>query len=557
MKKIIILLAAFFLIYSGIYSQELFEITSTRSMSNHMNEFLGTRIYKKAFSGKINLGVTASNTIMVTLPEVGTVNYIETESDEHKWVGETDDQIGSLIIIKNEGSLIGTVTYGTYSYQINSLDGNQGVMFELDFEDLPQDACDMIPVNTSVDTDSYSDNIMLASYQDQPLKVLVAYTASAEQAIYTDVKSFVQLAVEETNRTYRNSLVWHTVELAACVKVNYSESSGNFTNHVDRYTGISDGYMDEIHNLRNLYAADVCVLIVNDPQYCGVAKAIKATATTAFCVVHYSCATGYYSFAHEIGHLQAARHDRGVDPSSSPHKDGHGYISPNKNWRTVMAYANDCNGCVRIPYWSNPNVRYPLDNFPMGTTNYENNARVLNAETNTMKAFRNISSSLTLNQTVVNNVKYGDSRANSSIQTSGNMTIANSNELRMQAPVITLKPGFVAALGSKVVARSAAALSDSYDDLTRGALAIEKNKLMLYEGINIYPNPTNGIVNLDIPSEMKVSNIEVHDMMGRVMMTNTYTENPSEIDLTGKSAGMYIIRIYYNGGLHDQKIILK
>ena len=82
---------------------------------------------------------------------------------------------------------------------------------------------------------------------------------------------------------------------------------------------------------------------------------IGSTAATAFAAVHWDCATGYYSFAHEIGHLQSARHDIATDPSTSPYAYGHGYRyepSSGSRWRTIMAY-NCTRSCPRLNFWSN------------------------------------------------------------------------------------------------------------------------------------------------------------------------------------------------------------
>jgi hypothetical protein len=143
--------------------------------------------------------------------------------------------------------------------------------------------------------------------------------------------------------------------------------------------------MDGIHSQRNSSAADVGVQLVTNTAYCGLASAIKATATTAFAEVYWDCATGYYSFAHEIGHLQAARHDPANDPTNSPYKYGHGYQYASGGWRTIMAY--DCtSGCARLNYWSNPGKTY--NGHAMGTTSRSDNHRVLNNTAATVAAFR-------------------------------------------------------------------------------------------------------------------------------------------------------------------------
>ncbi len=117
-----------------------------------------------------------------------------------------------------------------------------------------------------------------------------------------------------------------------------------------------------------------------------MAAAIKATATSAFAAAHYTCITGYYSFGHEVGHLQGARHDRYVDSSTSPYPYGHGFIPASKSWRTIMAYGNNCSNCTRIQYWSNPLKTY--GGVAMGTAAYEDNARVLNETRGTVAGFR-------------------------------------------------------------------------------------------------------------------------------------------------------------------------
>ena len=124
-----------------------------------------------------------------------------------------------------------------------------------------------------------------------------------------------------------------------------------------RFRGQADTYMDEVHARRDAVAADIAVLITSShPYYCGVASTIMANEGSAFALATQNCATGYYSFGHELGHLQGARHNPENDPASTPFPYGHGYRDPPAGWRTVMAYDTNPHCCTRIPYWSNPNV---------------------------------------------------------------------------------------------------------------------------------------------------------------------------------------------------------
>ncbi len=123
----------------------------------------------------------------------------------------------------------------------------------------------------------------------------------------------------------------------------------------DRFRIQKDRFMDEVHGLRDRYAADVAILITDSGGGCGIASAILANAATGFGVAKRDCATGNYTFGHEIGHLQGARHNPEADPSTNPFPYGHGYYYQPGRWRTIMSY-NCPNGCTRGQFWSTPDL---------------------------------------------------------------------------------------------------------------------------------------------------------------------------------------------------------
>ena len=65
-----------------------------------------------------------------------------------------------------------------------------------------------------------------------------------------------------------------------------------------------------VHALRQAYGADVVAMIVGRGQYCGVGY-MGPSIGSMYSVSSYSCATGYYTFGHEIGHNFGLNHDRG------------------------------------------------------------------------------------------------------------------------------------------------------------------------------------------------------------------------------------------------------
>jgi hypothetical protein len=73
----------------------------------------------------------------------------------------------------------------------------------------------------------------------------------------------------------------------------------------------------------------------------------------------------------------------------------------------------------------------------------------------------------------------------------------------------------------------------------------------VFSSNSIFPNPTEGIVNVDIDNIQKV---EVTDMTGRNI---SVVHQNREIDLSGKETGIYLVRIYTEKGMHTAKVFLK
>jgi hypothetical protein len=102
-------------------------------------------------------------------------------------------------------------------------------------------------------------------------------------------------------------------------------------------------------------------------------------------VVHHGCFTGYYSFAHEIGHNQGAHHDAPNATGKALYPDAYGYQHPASAFRTIMSY--DCvGGCARINHFSNANRFY--QGAPTGVVGYSENADAIDRSAPTVAAFR-------------------------------------------------------------------------------------------------------------------------------------------------------------------------
>jgi hypothetical protein len=111
---------------------------------------------------------------------------------------------------------------------------------------------------------------------------------------------------------------------------------------------------------------------------------VGADADEAFVVVHHSCAALTYSIAHEVGHIIGARHDLSLDKNVTPFAYGHGFVN-GKKWRDIMSYKASCDGCPRVPIWSNPTIKFKGD--PAGTLDADN-SRVILEQAERVSKFR-------------------------------------------------------------------------------------------------------------------------------------------------------------------------
>ena len=206
---------------------------------------------------------------------------------------------------------------------------------------------------------------------DVVIDVIVAYTKAAAGNYRDIVGEVIEPAIEGGNESFRVSGIGHIkLRLVHAYQTDYVEAGDQFV-HLWRFADSSDGYLEEIHELRDRFQADVAVLIVDDADGCGQATRVGADEDDAFAVAHHACAKANFSLVHEIGHLIGASHERG-------------YVHGNE-WRDIMSYKANCGGCPRLPVWSNPDVL--IGGAPAGSVGHDN-ARVIADNVLRVAAFR-------------------------------------------------------------------------------------------------------------------------------------------------------------------------
>jgi peptidyl-Asp metalloendopeptidase len=281
------------------------------------------------------------------------------------WVGQLEGQpMSNVVLVVYDGILSGSVTWPDDAYRIR-FDGTNSVVEQLDESQFPEDHCfEELPAGVTATTPAAAAEPTAAADDGSLIDVLVVYTPAARIAAggTSAMQSLINLAVTETNTGYANSGVIQRLRLVGPtpdkgVEVSYTEV--DYSTDLNRVTGTSDGYMDNVHVLRNTYKADEVVFIGEGyaaSGICGVSWLMAGNdpsfAPNAFALVDRTCATGYYSFGHEMGHNMGLNHARDDPTGTGAYSYSYGYKWT--GYRTVMAYAPG----TRILYFSNPNVSY-------------------------------------------------------------------------------------------------------------------------------------------------------------------------------------------------------
>ena len=334
-----------------------------------------------------------------------TLERVRYSSDEHgcTWHGIVAETGESALLMRwNDGHITGLFGYRGRIYTVESLGGQLHAVIETDPRQLPPDHAAAKPTadpRADLRPDAPAKTAAAASppavkpfanADRQALEakkividLMMLYTKRAASHYVRDPADLLAMGVEQANDAFRNSGLGNiSLRLVHTQAIDYDESEGDHFEHLYRMVdGV--GPFAGVRKLRDEKKADIVGLVVDDPSGCGLSTRVAPDAEDAYFVVHHSCASITISIAHEIGHILGARHDRAIDSNEMPFAYGHGHV--NGKWRDIMSYRQSCDGCLRIPFWSNPRVMYKGE--PTGT-DAEDNARVILEQAERVSRFR-------------------------------------------------------------------------------------------------------------------------------------------------------------------------
>jgi hypothetical protein len=83
-------------------------------------------------------------------------------------------------------------------------------------------------------------------------------------------------------------------------------------------------------------------------------------------------------------------------------------------------------------------------------------------------------------------------------------------------------------------------------------VGLNENNLV---GLNVYPNPSNGVFNIEMPQNIGNVSLEVFDVSGRIVLSEVLVK--PQFDLSSFPAGIYIYRLGMTNGNSIQGLIEK
>ena len=304
----------------------------------------------------------------------GIVEHVEpTASGRALWGGLDGVELGTMTLVVNGSIVVGTVRTPAAVYSIRTAGDGTYVIRQIDESTLPPLGEPLETPMSPRDTPQQSDDV--PPDDGSEIDVMVVYTPLAKhrEGGRAAIEALIDLFVAETNQAYANSGVIQRIRLVLREEVDYVED-GNSGIDLGRLRSDSDGYMDHVHELRDLYAADLVHIVVGRGDVGGLALVVGGDESFGFALTN---GRSGMTFAHELGHNMGLDHDRyevGVPVSGS----NYGYVNQrmfeanapeSSRWRTIMAYGRQCSEigdsyCEWLPYFSNPENTYKGD--PMG-----------------------------------------------------------------------------------------------------------------------------------------------------------------------------------------------
>lgn len=229
------------------------------------------------------------------------------------------------------------------------------------------------------------------------ITMMIVYTqaaatwASSNEAGINNTISSLML---KSQMALDNSKLFLNLQLVHSEQVDYNEVDGS--SDLRNLADSTDGFMDNVHALRNLYRADVVVLLENTNSNGGLAYLFADDPAYAFSYNRVQQASIAYTTIHEIGHNLGCGHHYQQNsfpgPGFFPYSSGWRWTgTDSQNYCDLMTYADgsyfaDGITHTNVPYFSNPDILYK--GVPTGDYTLADNSRTIRETKSRVAAYR-------------------------------------------------------------------------------------------------------------------------------------------------------------------------
>lgn len=308
-------------------------------------------------------------------------------------------------------------------------------------KDMIIDRSNDVFINLAEEKSSSISQLSSSTEKHRKIRILVLHTSSAGTS--SNLLGRLETTIEYTNKTFKNSKIDAEVELVYFGQTSYTETcsdsdtnNDNLSTDLTYFRNKNDGVMDEVHQLRDLVHADVCVLICKTHE--GLTYSVAGIATpaasseSAFMIVGRNFIGNDVTFAHELGHLVGCKHAHAYE-----------YESGNLKFQTLMS---ETGNAYEIPYWSNHLAYYQGVAL---AAHQINSASVWASKYNTVLGFRIVPDNLTLTTSPISGSYYYQFRANESLEING-VSIPNNKKVKLKSKTVTIGNNFSIAANSQL-----------------------------------------------------------------------------------------------------------
>jgi hypothetical protein len=325
------------------------------------------------------------------------------------WLGENKGQPSYVSLAIQDGEIVGRVLTGGKLYTIRPISGAVHRIVEIDTSKVPEGAHPQRTPERQIEDRPAKDSPLAEADAKAvtTINVLVAHTVNARNEFgpgsvavkQQRMNQEINATIARTNNAFNNSninikykRVGGENEVAYGDTTLYGgggDHSGNLPNYLGTLCDLSffncstigvannqTAKFAGVRAARNSTNADLVVLFRKFGAACGIAwePDLKGIVKPGDQDLGFSVATSSPSYgcldtdtvAHETGHNMGMNHDRiqnGKDYPSQPSPPppsqyNFGHVNPNKGFITIMSYFASCPGCIIIPFYSNPNVKF-------------------------------------------------------------------------------------------------------------------------------------------------------------------------------------------------------